>query len=171
MFHRSDIHLTDLATLLWLRLLFSSSVRNLCTFTTLLVISSYIGYHISLSMHRGYWATHRSVECFISVIYESGKTKDPKRKSAQLISLNRNNTCQGITVMFSPACVTRQKRYRVNEMLDSLIQTYPDKRLRKRVRNNGVPLYIGVLLHKFHCNWGKGYSSFSGSVVSWGLVM
>ena len=47
-------------------------------------------------------------------------------------------------------------------MLDSLTQSYPDKRLGKRVRNNEVPLYIGVLLHKFHCNWGKGYSSFSG---------
>ena len=47
-------------------------------------------------------------------------------------------------------------------MLDCLTQSYPDKRLGKRVRNNGVPLYIGVLLHKFHCNWGKGYSSFSG---------
>ena len=47
-------------------------------------------------------------------------------------------------------------------MLDCLTQSYPDKRLGKRVGNDGVPLYIGVLLHKFHCNWGKGYSSFSG---------
>ena len=55
-------------------------------------------------------------------------------------------------------------------MLDSLTQSYPDKRLGKRVRNNGVPLYIGVLLHKFHCNWGKGYSSFSGVIVLWGFL-
>ena len=47
-------------------------------------------------------------------------------------------------------------------MLDCLTQSYPDKRLGKRFRNDGVPLYIGVLLHKFHCNWSKGYSSFSG---------
>ena len=47
-------------------------------------------------------------------------------------------------------------------MLDSPTQNYPDKRLEKCVHNNGVPLYIGVLLHKFHCNLGKGYSSFSG---------
>ena len=65
--------------------------------------------HISLSIHRGYWATHRSVDALFKLL-ESGKTEDRKRKSAQLISLNRNNTCQGITVMFSPACVTRQKR-------------------------------------------------------------
>ena len=73
------------------------------------------------------------------------------------MSLYRYSTSHVVT------CVTRQKRQSELNAV-SFVQSYPDKRLGKCVRNNGISLAsIGVLLHKFHSNWGKGYSSFSGS--------
>ena len=56
-------------------------------------------------------------------------------------------------------------------MLDSLTQSYPDKRLGKRVRNNGVHLYTsGYCSTNFTVTGAKDIVRFPGVIVLWGFL-